>query len=263
LGKLLDALGNEHSPIDRSIKLRIVSLVPSLTELLIDLGLYEFIVGRTGFCIHPKNLVSNIPKIGGTKDVNIEKIRSLDPSHLIVNIDENREAIIKKISKFVPNIVVTHPIYPIDNIKLFNLMGNLFRVEKKSKELSNEFLKNLKKINDTKKKANQNIIYCIWKDPWMSISDDTYIANMLSLIGLNTFFKNNPKRYPEFSWEKLPLEKIDKILLSSEPYKFSSVESNYIKNQFNKDVLLVDGEMLSWYGSRSIRALKYLSNLKI
>src|SRR5690606_20279262 len=97
---------------------RIVSLVPSITELLCDLGLGPQLVGRTGFCIHPRDIVEHIPKVGGTKDVNIEKIRKLAPTHLVVNIDENEKPTVEELAQFVPNIVVTHPLVPRDNLAL-------------------------------------------------------------------------------------------------------------------------------------------------
>jgi len=102
-----DILGQQHAAAPNA---RIVSLVPSITELLCDLGLAPQLVGRTGFCIHPADVVRNIPKVGGTKDVNIEKIRKLAPTHLVVNIDENEKPTVDKLAEFVPNIVVTHPI---------------------------------------------------------------------------------------------------------------------------------------------------------
>ena len=108
-----DAVGARHAPDPAA---RIVSLVPSITELLCDLGLAAQVVGRTGFCIHPADIVAAIPKVGGTKDVNIEKIRKLAPTHLVVNIDENEKPTVEALAEFVPHIVVTHPLAPRDNL---------------------------------------------------------------------------------------------------------------------------------------------------
>src|SRR6476659_2450979 len=116
--KLVDALGVEHTPLAAHETPRIVSLVPSLTELLCDLGLAGCLVGRTGFCIHPAATVRAIPKVGGTKDVNIEKIRRLAPTHLVVNIDENEKPAVDTLAAFIPSVIVTHPLAPRDNLGL-------------------------------------------------------------------------------------------------------------------------------------------------
>jgi ABC-type Fe3+-hydroxamate transport system substrate-binding protein len=114
--KLIDAIGQEHQPVPRDGAPRIVSLVPSITELLCDLGLAPFLAGRTGFCIHPAETVRAIPKVGGTKDVNIDKIRRLAPTHLVVNIDENEKPTVDELAQFVPHVVVTHPLVSRDNL---------------------------------------------------------------------------------------------------------------------------------------------------
>ena len=106
--------------------IRIVSLVPSLTELLCDLGLAPQLVGRTGFCIHPRETVRAIPKVGGTKSVNLARLRELAPTHVIVNIDENEKPTVEEIARFVPHVVVTHPLHPRDNLALYRLLGGIF-----------------------------------------------------------------------------------------------------------------------------------------
>jgi ABC-type hemin transport system substrate-binding protein len=120
----LDAAGQPHPRADASA--RIVSLVPSLTELLFDLGLGERVVGRTGFCVHPRAALRTVPKVGGTKDVKLERIRELAPTHVLVNMDENRRETVDALAAFVPHIVVTHPNTPQDNLNLFGLLGGLF-----------------------------------------------------------------------------------------------------------------------------------------
>ena len=122
----LDAAGTAHAAVDPAAPVRIVSLVPSITELLCELGLAAQLVGRTGFCIHPAASVAGIPKIGGTKDVNIEKIRALAPTHLVVNIDENEKPTVDALAAFIPQIIVTHPVAPIDNLALYRLLGGIF-----------------------------------------------------------------------------------------------------------------------------------------
>jgi len=121
---LIDAVGLTHAPAGADA--RTVCLVPSITELLYELGLGDRIIGRTGFCIHPEGKVKLVPKVGGTKDVNIGKIRRLAPTHLIVNVDENEKPTVEELARFVPNIVVTHPLGPLDNPGLYRLIGGIF-----------------------------------------------------------------------------------------------------------------------------------------
>jgi len=120
----VDAVGTEHAVAGSDA--RIVSLVPSVTELLCDLGLAAQLVGRTGFCIHPREVVRDIPKVGGTKDVNLDRIRELAPTHLVVNIDENEKETVEELARSVPSVIVTHPLAPEDNLGLYRLLGGIF-----------------------------------------------------------------------------------------------------------------------------------------
>ena len=123
---LVDAIGTTHRAIADGETPRIVSLVPSVTELICELGLAHWLVGRTGFCIHPADVLAPIAKVGGTKDVNLGKLRKLQPTHVVVNIDENEKPTVDQIAEFVPNIIVTHPVAPEDNLPLYRLLGGIF-----------------------------------------------------------------------------------------------------------------------------------------
>jgi len=252
--KYTDILGTQHAADPNA---RIVSLVPSITELLCDLGLAPRLVGRTGFCIHPADVVRDIPKVGGTKDVNIEKIRKLAPTHLVVNIDENEKPTVDKLAEFVPNIVVTHPIEPRDNLALVQLMGGVFCAREKADAWCAEFERELAQV---KPGRPQRVLYCIWKDPWMTVSRDTYIARMLSMIGWS-IPELGDKRYPSFTWDEALLRDVDQVLLSSEPYRFTEEHVDALERQIGKPVQLVDGEMMSWYGSRALQGIRYLKGL--
>jgi ABC-type Fe3+-hydroxamate transport system substrate-binding protein len=263
---LIDAIGHEHAPvIPQLTNPRIVSLVPSLTELLCDLGLSSWVVGRTGFCIHPADIVRSIPKIGGTKDVNVKKIRTLAPTHLIVNIDENEKPVVDQLAQFIPHIVVTHPIAPRDNLALYRLLGAIFNAEQKAEELCAAFEQEYQALRSLPKYPPQTMLYCIWKDPWMTVSRDTYIANMIAEIGwqcwTNDALTAPGVRYPKFEWSDEVVRKIDGVLLSSEPYRFTEVHVDALEQQIGKPAQLVDGEMMSWYGSRAIGGLRYLREL--
>jgi ABC-type Fe3+-hydroxamate transport system substrate-binding protein len=256
-----DAIGTRHASIGDTTP-RIVSLVPSVTELLCDLGLAPYLVGRTGFCIHPKDLVEHIPKVGGTKDVNIEKIRQLAPTHLIVNIDENEKPCVDQLAGFVPNVLVTHPQTLNDNLALFDLMGAIFNATERALQLSAQFHAALDSLNAAlpEPPVPRRVLYCIWKDPWMTVSTATYIADVLATIGWQVVHEG-AVRYPVFSWDEALVHGVDLVLLSSEPYRFTEAHVDALERQIGKPVLLVDGEMMSWYGSRSIAGVEYLRTL--
>ena len=253
----IDAIGTEHRG---DPKARIVSLVPSLTELLCTLGLAPQLVGRTGFCIHPADLVQAIPKVGGTKDVNIEKIRQLAPTHLVVNIDENEEETANLLAEFIPHIVVTHPVHPRDNLALARLLGGVFCRQAEAERWCADFAAEYAALQTQPKGRPQTMLYVIWQDPWMTISPDTYIARMLAEIGWSVPDLGDV-RYPQFSWSSGLVESIDGVLLSTEPYRFGEAHVHALEQQLGKPVLLVDGELLSWYGSRALPGLQHLRQL--
>ncbi len=260
--QLIDALGTEHRPIAPSAAPRIVSLVPSITELLCDLGLAPWLVGRTGFCVHPAAIVRDIPKVGGTKDVNVDKIRKLAPTHLVVNIDENEKTSVDALAEFIPDVIVTHPLAPRDNLALFRLLGGIFRAGPAAENLCAAFEREYAALQSMPKGPPQTMLYCIWKDPWMTVSRDTYIANMLVEIGWQCWRAPDASaRYPAFAWSSDVTHAIDGVLLSTEPYRFTTEHADAIEKRIGKPVSLLDGEMMSWYGSRAIAGLRYLRQM--
>ncbi|MEC5215244.1 ABC-type Fe3+-hydroxamate transport system substrate-binding protein [Actimicrobium sp. GrIS 1.19] len=258
--KLIDALGIKHQPVDAAQAPRIVSLVPSITELLCDLGLAQSLVGRTGFCIHPADVVRGIAKVGGTKDVNVDKISTFGATHLIVNIDENEKPTVDALRKIVPHVIVTHPLAPRDNLALYRLLGGVFGRVAQAEALCAQFESAAALLTPG---APQRVLYCIWKDPWMTVSRDTYIARMLEQIGWQQWpAPTSMARYPTFSWSDALVQAVDLVLLSSEPYHFGEAHVDSLEQQIGKPVRLVDGEMLSWYGSRAIAGLQYLRRIQ-
>ena len=260
--ELRDAAGTLHSPVRDAA--RIVSLVPSITELACDLGLASQLVGRTGFCIHPKGAVREIPKIGGTKTVDIEGIRTLRPTHVILNIDENERAAAEALATFVPHLVVTHPQAPLDNLGLYRLIGGIFGRSKEAEALCARYRSTHDALASQTFQARRTL-YLNWKDPWMTVSCDTYVSRTLALAGFETLPVDARSRYPEISLDESWVADAEVVLLSSEPYMFRSKHVAMVAAMpvfAGKQVRLIDGEMTSWYGSRAIGGLAYLREFR-
>ena len=221
-----------------------------------ELGLAGELVGRTGFCVHPKDVVRAVPKVGGTKSVNLKKIRELAPTHVIVNVDENKKETADALADFVPNILVTHPLAPEDNLSLYRQLGAAFGKERAAEALCEEFSSEFANVKKKQFKP-RNVLYLIWKDPWMTVSRDTYISRTLALFGLQTVPERAEARYPKM--KTLDVKSVDVILLSTEPYRFREPHRKELQEETGKPVHLVNGEMTSWYGPRAIAGLRYLA----
>ena len=169
---------------------RIASLVPSATETLVALGLGPCLVARTGFCIHPADAVATVPKVGGTKDVNLDKLKKLAPTHVVVNVDENRLDTAEALRTFVPEVIVTHPRRPEDNLALFEQLRAAFAgqpgVDERAAALSAEFSAALARCR-AQAWPGERVLYLIWRDPWMTVARDTYIATLLAEVGWRTW----------------------------------------------------------------------------
>lgn len=255
---LQDAIGQPHQPVAGTP--RIVSLVPSLTELVCALGLADRLVGRTGFCIHPRSVVRSIPKVGGTKDVDLERVRALAPSHLLVNIDENERPTVDALRPHVGAVVVTHPIEVEDNLALYRLFGGLFDRLPAAQALGARLQAALDTLR-AERFAPLRVLYLIWRDPWMTVGPQTYIARMLAQSGLQAVAPAVPERYPVVDPDRFTPDAYDLVLLSSEPYRFTDKHCEALRAdpQFGgRPVFLIDGEMTSWYGSRAVEGLDYL-----
>jgi ABC-type Fe3+-hydroxamate transport system substrate-binding protein len=241
---------------------RIVCLVPSITELLCDLGLSAQIVGRTGFCIHPWETVKTIPKVGGTKDVLMDRVRELRATHVVVNVDENLKEDAETLATFVPHVVVTHPQEPRDNLALYRQMGETFGREAEAERLCERF-----EVSYEKARANlgpeQSVLYLIWRDPWMTVAPDTYIAQTLALFGWRNSCHPEGDKSSEVRYPVVDLAEfggVDRVLLSSEPFHFKPEHIPEVEELVpGAKVSLIDGEMTSWYGSRAIAGLDYLA----
>lgn len=249
-------------------EVRIVSLVPSLTELLFELGLGAQVVGRTGFCVHPRAALRKVPKVGGTKDVKLDAVRALAPTHLIVNIDENRRETVEALARFVPNVIVTHPCTPEDNLGLYCLFGGVFGCEAAAARLEQALREALARAQAVKAElAPERVLYLIWREPWMTVARDTYVSAMLATVGWQTLpavagGAAGAGRYPAFAWDEAWLAQVQRVLLSTEPYRFVARHVDEVAALSARPSTLIDGEMASWYGSRVIEGLRYLAELR-
>ncbi|WP_256004807.1 ABC transporter substrate-binding protein [Pedobacter deserti] len=241
---------------------RIVSLVPSQTELLFDLGLNEEVVGLTKFCIHPIDKFAARTKVGGTKTLHIDRIRDLKPDLIIGNKEENQQDQIELLEREFP--VWMSDIYTLgDAISMIRDIGAMVN---RSPEAS--YLTHLIRagFDDLQRLAEQRgptkrVAYLIWKDPYMAAARDTFIDHLLGLNGFANVFRD--LRYPEVTLEKLSDLQPDLVFLSSEPYPFKEKHVLEIGRALpDAKVMLVDGEMFSWYGSRLVKAVEYLFHLQ-
>ncbi|MFO1371971.1 MAG: helical backbone metal receptor [Candidatus Competibacteraceae bacterium] len=255
---LTDALGVCHTPV--TAPARIVSLVPSITELLFALGLGDQVVGRTHYCIHPQPAIAAIPNVGGTKKINYSRLRALQPTHVILNIDENPRELAERLTHDGLHVIVTHPLAPGDNIPLYQLLGGIFNRTAEAETLAAEFEQALAELRRVAW-PRQQVLYLIWCKPWMGISRDTYIARTLALVGWETLPVAADARYPVLELGRTLLDAADLILFSSEPYRFQQADLETFAHDYDcplEKVQLIDGEMTSWYGSRAIPGLAYL-----
>lgn len=238
---------------------RIVSLVPSQTELLYDLGLEASVIGITKFCVHPKHFKKDKSSVGGTKQVNFKKIASLNPDIILCNKEENTLEMISQLEVIAP--VHISDIYSVkDCLELIIMYGNLFHVEKKASHISEVIQiqqKDFKAFIENKPKLKT--AYFIWKNPWMIAAKQTFIDEMLALNRFDNYY-SYLERYPEINLK--PNTNVDLVLLSSEPYPFKEKHIKELKMFFpNAHLCLVDGEAFSWYGSRLIKAFEYFKQL--
>ncbi|MDN3492706.1 ABC transporter substrate-binding protein [Winogradskyella bathintestinalis] len=241
---------------------RIVSLVPSQTELLVDLGLEHSIVGVTKFCVHPKHLRLSKKVVGGTKQINLQKIKDLKPDIILCNKEENTKEMIEELEAMAP--IHVSDIYNLgDCYELIEMYGEIFQVEREASEL----ISNIQKERETfqlqiKATEKQRVAYFIWKNPWMVAASDNFIDAMITEAGFLNAFKDK-KRYPEIELEDVNLKEADYIFLSSEPFPFRQEHVLEFQLKFPEKVIkIVDGELFSWYGSRLLKSFNYFKNLQ-
>jgi ABC-type Fe3+-hydroxamate transport system substrate-binding protein len=238
---------------------RIISLVPSQTELLYDLGLDKETIGITRFCIHPEKWYRTKTRIGGTKDLHLDKIRNLQPDLVIANKEENNREDVEEIRKFCP--VWTSDISNLaDALEMIRRIGQLTGKSETANRLASVIDTDLTFVS--KKFTPLTAAYLIWKDPFMTVGGDTFIHDMMKICGLNNVFSHK-FRYPEVTLEEIEAVSPNVVLLSSEPYPFREKHIGLLERQFpGLKVSLANGEMFSWYGSRLLHSANYFRELR-
>lgn len=233
---------------------RIISLVPSITELLYDLGLFENIVGRTKFCVHPKEILRPIPKIGGTKNVNIDRVTALQPDLIIANKEENQQAKIEELSQYFP-VWISDIANFSDAMDMIECLGDILAKKTEVRKIIEDSTQLLQRLQPQQK---QKAAYLIWQKPYMTIGKDTYIHDLLNHAGYENIF-GEQTRYPSFILAELKARQPDVILLSSEPFPFKQKHIDELALIFpNTPIRLVDGEAFSWYGTRFLKTFEQL-----
>lgn len=238
---------------------RIVSLVPSQTELLVDFGLRDHIVGVTHFCVHPADLKNRTNIVGGTKKARLRKLEKVQPDFILCNKEENTQEMVKAMEKIAP-VWVTDMYTLSDAYEMILSLGEVLQVQNKAEEI-------VQKIKLAKSdfelfmlnKPSRKVIYTIWRDPYMVAGRNTFIQELLQLNKFENAILDPDSRYPEIDLDDF--NEVDEILLSTEPYPFKEEDAIALQTERNQKVRVVDGEYFSWYGSRLIGAFEYFKTL--
>lgn len=238
---------------------RIISLVPSITELIADLGCSSNLVARTMYCKHPSDLEGNVPVIGGTQHVDIESIIKLKPDLIIANKEENLQSDINKLEEYFP-VFVTHVRNVEESLLLIHTLGQLLDHETEAANLIKQLHKSINNIPCLIKPLQ--VLYLIWRMPYVSVSQDTYTGNLIEKLNFKNIVAYEQKNYPDLSIEKLSTLNPQIIMLASEPYNFTPKHELELSLIFPKaHIIHVDGEMFSWYGTRMLKKPEYFAEM--
>lgn len=241
--------------------MRIVSLCPSLTELVFDLGRGADLVGRTKFCVHPADGVGAVERVGGTKNPKIERIIELRPDLVLLNEEENRREDAEALRAAGVACHTCMPRTVEETAAMVRSIGAAIEREREAERIAAAIEAGAARVRrDAKDHAPVRYAYLIWRRPWMTVSDDTFIASLLALPGGVNVFGSLPDRYPEITAEQLAAAAPDRVFLSSEPFPFKDVHADELAEASGlpRDAFhFVDGELVSWHGSRTIAGIDY------
>jgi ABC-type Fe3+-hydroxamate transport system substrate-binding protein len=242
--------------------MKIVSLVPSITETMFELGLDDQITGITTFCHHPKNKVSAKTKVGGTKNPDRQKILELEPDVILMNEEENRKDDADFFRSHGMRLQISFPGNIMEAADLVQQLGNDFGSPNKGEELRNKILQARKNIQITHR---WKTLILIWKRPYWTVNASTYVHSVCEAIGLDNAFGNSPERYPQLTDVDIMTADPEVVLFPDEPYVYRDKDINEFANQFpnlnaviNRRLLKLDGSYLTWHGARTLKALQEL-----
>lgn len=260
-----DDLGDELA-LER-LPERIVSLVPSVTETIFDLGAGDRLVGITNYCVHPAEAVEKIVQVGGTKGFHFDRIEELAPDLIIANKEENRKHHIEKLRESYP-VFVTYPQTVEQAMKTVLDLGTLTGTSRRASELAAACNHTLESYNPSMVGPALRTACLIWRDPWMAVGPRTYMEELLSWVGFANVFDTGAERYPKITLEALIERRTEVILLPDEPYAFSEKDRSEIadfllERDHRARILLCDGSYLTWFGSRTLRGLRFLIETRI
>lgn len=243
---------------------RIISIVPSQTELLFELGLGHRVVGITKFCIHPQSWFRSKTRIGGTKSLHLERIAALNPDLIIGNKEENEQSQIEWLAARFP--VWMSDIFTLDSaLEMIRMIGGLVNAPDTANKLADSVSSEFANLQDVAQATEKPLraAYLIWREPWMAVGSHTFIHEMIIKGGFDNVFASQ-QRYPEITLPQLAAMMPDVVLLSSEPFPFAEKHIKEINDVFPASgIFLVDGELFSWYGSRLLRTPPYLRELRV
>lgn len=236
---------------------RIVSLVPSLTETVVSLGIGDELVGITKFCVEPPGLHRTAALVGGTKDPELEAIFALKPTHVFVNEEENKPEHIAELARRVPTLN-TFPKGPADVPGMLREMAAFLGAGAAAEELARAIEAELERAEGTQ--VGRRALYYIWREPYMVVAEDTYISAMMKALGYENAVKDAATRYPELTVAAAKALRPDVIFLSTEPYPFRKRDVERLQGEWADEkappILKADGRLFSWYGSATLAALR-------
>lgn len=240
---------------------RIISLVPSQTEFLYSLGLNHEVVGQTLFCIYPKAMHKSKPRIGGTKNLKLETIAQLQPDLIIANKEENEQKQIEYLQSRYP-VWISDIQTLADAYKMMADIGEIVDKKLEASTIINSIQNSFEVLNNLPVLKNNKVAYFIWRKPYMVAANQTFINHLLEKLHLENVFKFKSSRYPEITVNDLVETQPAYVLLSSEPYPFKQKHIEELQQILpNSRILLVDGELFSWYGSRLLHSGNYFKTL--
>lgn len=246
---------------------RIVSLVPSLTEALFELGLGERVVGVTDWCVHPAHALAGLPRVGGTKDTDVAAVCALEPDLVLANHEENTRRTVEKLQAAGITVWVTYPRRVREAALLLAQLADLGGDASARERVVAPVQAEIEAAEAARSRPGVSVFCPVWRDPWMTVGRDTYIHDLLELCGgRNPFAAHGDRRYPRLDLEQIVAAEPEVVLLPDEPYRFAAPDADELARlpipaARDGRIHLVDGTLVSWYGPRIARAIRHVRSL--